>query len=96
MKKIIDKRSMLTIALTFFYCSLYAQTSDLVNYIKPVTNITLVIGAFVAVIGGVVIYFKWTSGEDDVTPDVWRWASACVLLVVAPLVIKAFLHFSGY
>ena len=87
---------MLTIALTFFYFSVFAQTSTIVNYIKPVTNIAMVIGAFVAIIGGVKIYFKWTSGEDDVTSDVWKWASACVLLVIAPLIIKAFLSFSGY
>lgn len=87
---------MLTLALTFFYCSLFAQTNDLVNYIKPVTNVTLAIGAFVAVIGAGVIYYKWTSTEDDVTADVWRWSAACVLLVISSLIVKAFLHFTGY
>jgi hypothetical protein len=68
---------MLVIALTFFYDHVFAQGSDLENYITPVTNITLVIGAFVGVFGGIRLYFKWNEGD-------------CLFLVFSSLIVKAF------
>lgn len=81
---------MLVIALTFFYDHVFAQGSDLENYITPVTNITLVIGAFVGVFGGIRLYFKWNEGDENITGEVWSWAGACLFLVFSSLIVKAF------
>lgn len=80
---------MLVAALTFFFKPLFA--SDLANYISPVTNITLGIGALIGVVGGLRVYWKWNSSEQDITGDVWAWAGACIFLVLSSIIVKVFM-----
>jgi hypothetical protein len=69
---------------------LTTATSTLKTYIAPVTNITLVIGGIVGIVGAIRVYSKWNSGDQDINKELMGWGGSCVFLVVSALVIKAF------
>ena len=45
---------------------LNTATTTLKTYVDPVTNITLVIGGIVGVVGAIRVYSKWNSGDQDI------------------------------
>ena len=67
-----------------------AATSSLTSYVDPVSTLCLAIGAVVGIIGGVRVYIRWNSGEQDISKEVMGWAGACLFLVLVSVVIKAF------
>lgn len=69
---------------------LNTATSTLKTYVDPVTNITLVIGGIVGVVGAIRVYSKWNSGDQDINKELMGWGGSCVFLVVSSLVVKAF------
>jgi capsular polysaccharide biosynthesis protein len=69
---------------------LNTATTTLKTYIAPVTNITLVIGGIVGIVGAIRVYSKWNSGDQDINKELMGWGGSCVFLVVSALVIKAF------
>jgi Domain of unknown function (DUF4134) len=69
---------------------LNTATSTLKTYVGPVTNIALVIGGIVGIIGAIRVYSKWNSGDQDINKELMGWGGSCVFLVVSSLVIKAF------
>ena len=69
---------------------LNVATSELTKYITPVTNMSLVIGGIVGIVGGIRVYSKWNSGDQDINKELMGWGGSCVFLVVSSLVIKAF------
>lgn len=69
---------------------LNTATSTLKTYVAPVTNITLVIGGIVGIVGAIRVYSKWNSGDQDINKELMGWGGSCVFLVVSALVVKAF------
>jgi len=69
---------------------LNTATSMLTTYVGPVTNISLVIGGIVGIVGAIRVYSKWNSGDQDINKELMGWGGSCVFLVVSSLVIKAF------
>lgn len=67
-----------------------AATSTLTSYIDPVSTLTLAIGAVVGIIGGIMVYIKWNSGDRDISKEVMSWGGSCIFLVLVSVVIKAF------
>ncbi|AKD01915.1 DUF4134 domain-containing protein [Pontibacter korlensis] len=67
-----------------------AGASELQTYIDPVGNLILIVGAIVGLIGGVRVYIKWNSGDQDTQKAVMGWMGSCVFLMVVGVVIKAF------
>lgn len=67
-----------------------AATTELKKYVPLVTNLIMAIGGIVGIIGGVRIYNKWNSGDQDVNKELMGWGGSCVFLIVAPLVVKGF------
>lgn len=67
-----------------------AATSELTTYVDPVANLILIIGAVVGLIGGVRVYIKWNSGDQDVQKAIMGWFGSCLFLVLVGIVIKAF------
>jgi len=65
-------------------------TTTLKTYVVPVTNISLVIGGIVGIVGGIRVYSKWNAGDQDINKELMGWGGSCVFLVVSSLVIKAF------
>jgi hypothetical protein len=69
---------------------LNTATSTLKTYVDPVTNIALVIGGIVGIVGAIRVYSKWNSGDQDINKELMGWGGSCVFLVVSALIIKAF------
>ena len=67
-----------------------AAQTELSTYIDPVSNLILVIGDVVGLVGGVRVYIKWNAGDPDVNKEIMGWMGSCVFLVVVSIVIKAF------
>ena len=67
-----------------------SATTSLKTYVDPVTNVTLVIGGIVGIVGAIRVYSKWNSGDQDINKELMGWGGSCVFLVVSALVIKAF------
>ena len=93
------KKQLLTTLLTLTYVqSLFAQGafgidaafSEISTYINPIANFILVVGAVVGLIGGVRVFIKWNSGDQDVQKSIMGWFGSCLFLVTVGIVIKAF------
>ena len=69
---------------------LNTATTTLKTYVGPVTDITLVIGGIVGIVGAIRVYSKWNSGDQDINKELMGWGGSCVFLVVSALVVKAF------
>jgi hypothetical protein len=69
---------------------LNTATTTLKTYVDPVTNIALVIGGIVGIVGAIRVYSKWNSGDHDINKELMGWGGSCVFLVVSALIIKAF------
>jgi len=100
MNKQKTKTLSISVASLLYSASLYAQgggttginaaTSSLASYVDPVGNLILGIGAVVGLIGGVMVYIKWNSGDRDINKEVMSWGGSCLFLVLVSVVIKAF------
>jgi phage-related minor tail protein len=102
MRKKVQKvyqRSMALVALSFLgVYSSFAQssagidqaTSEVSSYIDPVANLIIAIGAVVGLIGGVRVYIKWQSGDQDTQKAIMGWFGACLFLILVGVVIRAF------
>ncbi|WEA01731.1 DUF4134 domain-containing protein [Mucilaginibacter sp. SJ] len=93
-KKLLAAVILLAMAVPAFAQSgvngLNTATSTLKTYVAPVTNITLVIGGIVGIVGAIRVYSKWNSGDQDINKELMGWGGSCVFLVVSALVVKAF------
>jgi Na+/H+ antiporter NhaA len=69
---------------------LNAATTNLKTYVDPVTDISLVIGGIVGIVGGIRVYSKWNSGDQDINKELMGWGGSCLFLVLSSLIIKAF------
>lgn len=95
----VYQKSVAFTALTVFSVySSFAQssagidqaTSEVSSYIDPVANLIIAIGAVVGLIGGVRVYIKWQSGDQDTQKAIMGWFGACLFLVLVGVVIRAF------
>src|ERR1700756_873974 len=69
---------------------LNTATSTLQTYVDPASNIALVIGGIVGIVGAIRVYSKWNSGDQDINKELMGWGGSCVFLVVSALIVKAF------
>jgi hypothetical protein len=67
-----------------------AATSSLKGYVDPISTLILAIGAVVGLIGGIRVYIKWNSGDQDINKELMSWGGSCLFLVLVSVVIKAF------
>lgn len=67
-----------------------AGVTILKTYITPITNLTMAIGGIVGIVGGIRVYSKWNSGDNDINKELMGWGGSCVFLIIAPLIVKGF------
>lgn len=60
------------------------------SYVDPVANLIIAIGAVVGLIGGVRVYIKWQSGDQDTQKAIMGWFGACLFLILVGVVIRSF------
>ena len=98
MKSFLRKGQAITVLVTLSVLQSLAQsssgidqaTSEVSSYIDPVSNLIIAIGAVVGLIGGVRVYIKWQSGDQDTQKAIMGWFGACLFLILVGVVIKAF------
>lgn len=96
--KSFEKMSLLAGILMISATELLAQssagidqaTAEVSSYVDPVSNLIIAIGAVVGLIGGVRVYIKWQSGDQDTQKAIMGWFGACLFLILVGVVIKAF------
>lgn len=96
-KQFWSKGALILLAI-FFSLNVMAQsstgidqaTTEINSYVDPVSNLIIAIGAVVGLIGGVRVYIKWQSGDQDTQKAIMGWFGACLFLILVGVVIKAF------
>ena len=67
-----------------------AATTELKNYVTPVTNLMLAAGTIIGIIGGLILFIKWNNGERDLNKQLMGYVGSLIFLVLIPLVVKSF------
>ena len=62
-------------------------TNMVTSYFDPGTKLIYAIGA---VIGGVKVYSKFSSGDPDTSKTAASWFGACIFLIVAATILRSF------
>ena len=65
-------------------------TTEVSSYVDPISNLIIAIGAVVGLIGGVRVYIKWQSGDQDTQKAIMGWFGACLFLILVGVVIQSF------
>ena len=69
--------------------ALQGVETGLTDYIQPITNICYIIAALVAIVGGVQVYSKMTSGDPGAGKTAASWLGGAVFLILIPTIITA-------
>ena len=97
-QRIFKKSAAVTATLVLSVSRMMAQssagidqaTAEVSSFVDPVSNLIIAIGAVVGLIGGVRVYIKWQSGDQDTQKAIMGWFGACLFLILVGVVIKAF------
>ena len=97
-KRLVKTTSLAFALILLSFYNLIAQssagidqaTAEVSSYVDPVSNLIIAIGAVVGLIGGVRVYIKWQSGDQDTQKAIMGWFGACLFLILVGVVIKAF------
>lgn len=65
-------------------------TQMVTSYFDPATKLIYAIGAVVGLIGGVKVYNKFSSGDQDTGRTAASWFGACIFLIVAATILRSF------
>nr|WP_321411545.1 DUF4134 domain-containing protein [uncultured Carboxylicivirga sp.] len=65
-------------------------TSEVRSYVDPIANLIIALGAVIGLIGGIRVYIKWQSGDQDTQKALMGWFGACLFLILVGVVISAF------
>lgn len=60
------------------------------SYFDPATKLVYAIAMIIGLIGGVRVYQKFSSGDPDTSKSAAAWFGACVFLIVAATILRAF------
>ncbi len=90
MTLLIGMLCMASLALGQSVTGIDQATTEINSYVDPVSNLIIAIGAVVGLIGGVRVYIKWQSGDQDTQKAIMGWFGACLFLILVGVVIKAF------
>ena len=65
-------------------------TTQVTSYFDPATKLIYAIGAVVGLVGGIKVYGKWNSGDQDTQKVAMNWFGSCIFLVIIATVLRAF------
>ncbi len=65
-------------------------TQMVTSYFGPVTDLIYAAAAIIGLIGGIKIYQKFSSGDPDTGKTAASWFGACIFLIVAATILRAF------
>lgn len=65
-------------------------TRMVVDYFDPATRLVYAIAMICGLIGGIRVYQKFSSGDPDTSKSAAAWFGACIFLIVAATILRAF------
>ena len=93
--------SFSTLLLLLSNGALYAQTgaaqmstaienskTDISGIFQSLSDVILVIGAIVGLVGGIQVFVKWNRGERDINKEIAAWGGSCVFLLIMGTILK--------
>ncbi|MBS1666679.1 MAG: DUF4134 domain-containing protein [Bacteroidetes bacterium] len=93
--------SISSLLLALSNISLYAQTgasqmstaienskTDISGIFQSLSDVILVIGAIVGLVGGIQVFVKWNRGERDINKEIAAWGGSCVFLLIMGTILK--------
>ena len=65
-------------------------TNRVTSYFDPGTKLIYAIGAVVGLIGGIKVYGKFSSGDNQIDETAASWFGACIFLIVSATILRSF------
>lgn len=65
-----------------------AAANEVKGIFTNVSNLILMIGGVVGLVGGIRVFSKWQNGDNDVQKQLVGWMGACVFLLLTGTVLK--------
>lgn len=65
-----------------------AAAVELTGGFKGILKIYWIVCGIGAVVGGIIVFNKWTAGDPDTRKSVTFWAAAVIFAIVAPMIIE--------
>ncbi|WP_207424980.1 DUF4134 family protein [Pedobacter sp. SYSU D00535] len=99
MKNCFSKRALLPVLAILLSANTFAQggstginaaSSELSSYVDPLSDLILIIGGVVGLVGGVIVFVKWNSGDQNINKEIMSWGGSCLFLALVSQIIKAF------
>jgi TRAP-type C4-dicarboxylate transport system permease small subunit len=67
-----------------------AATAELEDYFEVGITLMYTIGAVLGLVGGVKVFQKWNSGDQDTSKVAASWFGSCIFLIVVATVLRGF------
>lgn len=58
------------------------------DYINPLSNLMLAIGAIIALLSAIKIYKQWSTGQSETYEGVTNWLLGCLMLIISGVALK--------
>ncbi|HEX8356012.1 MAG TPA: DUF4134 family protein [Segetibacter sp.] len=65
-----------------------AAAGEVKGIFENVSNLVLMIGAVVGLVGGIRVFTKWQNGDNDVQKSLVGWIGASVFLLLTGTILK--------
>lgn len=65
-------------------------TSEINRYFEAAAKLMLGIGAIAGLIGGIMVYSKFSSGDPEGGKRIGKWVGGAIFLCLVPTILKAF------
>ena len=62
--------------------------TDISGIFQSLSDVILVIGAIVGLVGGIQVFVKWNRGERDINKEIAAWGGSCVFLLIMGTILK--------
>lgn len=65
-----------------------AAATEVKDVFANVSNLVLMIGGVVGLVGGIRVFVKWQNGDNDIQKQIVGWMGACVFLLLTGTALK--------
>jgi len=98
----ISKKQVLTVMSVMLVSTTFAQNAgagaagvdnavlEILDYFPVIINLCYAIGGIIGLVGGIRIFQKWNSGDNDINKELIGYGGAMLFLVLVPNVVGAF------
>lgn len=64
-------------------------TNDVRSFFHPMSDLIMVIGALVGLVGGLRVYTMWNTGDRGVEKAIIGWFGSCIFLELVGVVVRS-------